>query len=276
MRYEVLAPAGELNAILPLIEAGADAVYVGLKGFSSRPSNADLSLDEIKTAVEICHSNNARLHVAINAGIQNDDVSVIRDSLLALQDCGVDAVILSDWGMLVKATKLLKTTEVHASTLLGVYNSQTVRILKKMGVTRVVLSTNLYIDEIIAIINDEPDIEYEIVADGGICFNDNRICELPHYLKDEEYCVGCKDEYCMNDNPDAAVSIGAKAISLAEIVQVFVELGIFSYKIEGRTVPYKYIVPRTKKLSEALKNTKVKKDTSSLHYFKRVNLEDRL
>ena len=273
MKYEVLAPAGEIDAILPLIEAGADAVYVGLKGFSSRPSNADLSLDEIKTAVDICHSNNARLHVAINAGIQNDDISVIQNNLLSLEKYGVDAVIISDWGMLYKSTQLLTNTEVHASTLLGVYNAKTVNILKKMGVNRVVLSTNLYIDEIIAIINDEPDMEYEIVADGGICFNDNRICELPHYLKENDYCVGCKDEYYRNDD---VVSIGSKSISLSEIIQVFVELGIFSYKIEGRTVPYKFIISRTKKLSEALKNIEVKKDTSSLHYFKRVNMGDRL
>lgn len=273
MKYEVLAPAGEIDAILPLIEAGADAIYVGLKGFSSRPSNADLSLDEIKTAVDICHSNNTRLHVAINAGIQNDDINVIQSNLLSLEKYGVDAVILSDWGMLYKSTQLLTKTEVHASTLLGVYNAKTVNLLKDMGVNRVVLSTNLYIDEIIAIMNAEPDMEYEIVADGGICFNDNRICELPHYLKENDYCVGCKDEYYRNDD---IVSIGSKSISLSEIVQIFVELGIFSYKIEGRTVPYKYIVSHTKKLSEALKNTEVKKDTSSLHYFKRINMGDRL
>lgn len=272
MKYEVLAPAGELNAILPLIEAGADAVYVGLKGFSSRPSNADLSLDEIKTAVDICHSNNTRLHVAINAGIQNDDISIVQNNFLSLEDYGVDAIIISDWGMLHKATQLLTTTEVHASTLLGVYNAKTVNVLKKMGVNRVVLSTNLYIDEIVSMINNEPSMEYEIVADGGICFNDNRICELPHYLKENDYCVGCKDEYYMNDNADVTVSIGSKSISLSEIIQVFVELGIFSYKIEGRTVPYKYIIPHTKKLSEALKNTEIKKDTSSLHYFEKVNL----
>ena len=273
MKYEVLAPAGEIDAILPLIEAGADAIYVGLKGFSFRPSNADLSLDEIKTAVDICHSNNTRLHVAINAGIKNDDINVIQSNLLSLEKYGVDAVILSDWGMLYRATQWLNETEVHASTLLGVYNAKTVSILKEMGVNRVVLSTNLYIDEIIAIMNAEPDMEYEIVADGGICFNDNRICELPHYLKEDEYCVGCKDEYYRNDE---IVSIGSKSISLSEIVQIFVELGIFSYKIEGRTVPYKYIVPHTKKLSEALKSTEVKKDTSSLHYFKRVNTRDQL
>lgn len=272
MRYEVLAPAGEINAILPLIEAGADAVYVGLKGYSSRPINADLSLDEIKIAVDICHDNNVKLYVAINAGIQNDDIGVMQENLILLEKYGVDAVIISDWGMIYKATKLLTTTEVHASTLLGVYNAKTVNILKKMGVTRVVLSTNLYIDEIIAIINSEPDVEYEIVADGGICFNDNRICELPHYFKENNYCVGCKDKYYINENANLAVSIGAKAISLSEIVQVFVELGIFSYKIEGRTVPHKYITSHIKKLSEALKNTQVKRDTSSLHYFKRVNM----
>lgn len=271
MNYEVLAPAGELNAIAPLIEAGAHAIYVGLKGFSSRHSNADLTMDEIRQAVNICHSNNARLHIAINGGIQNDNFNIIQNSLLTLEEYGVDAVIISDWGMLYKASKLLNATDVHASTLLGVYNAETVKLLKEMGVTRIVLSTNLYIDEIISIINKVPDMEYEIVADGGICFNDNRICELPHYMKDNEYCVGCRDVYYANDDTSASVSIGSKSISLSEIVQSFVELGVFSYKIEGRTVPYKYVLPRTRKLSEALKNVEIKKNISTLHYFKRIN-----
>lgn len=274
MNYEVLAPAGELNAILPLIEAGANAIYVGLKGYSSRPDGADLTIEEIEESVEICHTNRSRLHVAINAGITNDDFRVIQDSLSTLEKYGVDAVILSDWGMLKKATELLNTTEIHASTLLGIYNAEAVRILKTMGVTRVVLSTNLFMDEITAIISDVPDMEYEIVADGGICFNDNRICELPHYVKGSEYCVGCRNEYCMNDKTNTKVSIGSKAISLSEIVQAFAELGIISYKIEGRTVPYKYIVSHTKKLSEALKNIDIKKDVSTLHYFKRTNMGD--
>lgn len=271
MNYEVLAPAGTINAIEPLIEAGANAIYVGLKGFSSRPNNADFAIEEIKSAVEICHKEKVKLYVAINGGIENDNFTTVKKALHTLEEYKIDAVILSDWGMIRKASELLNTTEIHASTLLGVYNAKTVDILASMGVTRIVLSTNLFIDEIISIINNEPNIEYEIVADGGICFNDNRICELPHYIKANEYCVGCKEEYYTNNTK---VSIGSKTISLSEIIQIFCELGIFSYKIEGRTVPYNYIIPRTKKLSDALKNVKFNKNVSTLHYFKRINLED--
>ena len=68
-RYEVLAPAGELSAIVPLIDAGANAIYVGLNGFSSRPQSADFSIQDIITATKICHDNGVRLHVAINGCI---------------------------------------------------------------------------------------------------------------------------------------------------------------------------------------------------------------
>jgi len=274
MNYEVLAPAGELKAILPLIDAGANAIYVGLKGHSSRPARADLTLKEIENAVELCHANGARLHVAINGGIANDDFSEVKRSLSTLEKYGVDAVIISDWGMLKQASQLLNTTELHASTLLGVYNVETVRILKNMGVTRVVLSTNLFIDEIIAIMSGVPDMEYEIVADGGICYNDNRICELSHYVKESEYRVGCREAYYLNAESNTKVSIGSKAISLSEIIQAFAELGIISYKIEGRTIHYQDIIPHTRKLSEALKNTDIQKNVSALHYFKRTNMGD--
>lgn len=55
-RYEVLAPAGELNAIIPLIEAGENAIYVGLEGFSSRPQSADFTMKDIVVATQICHN----------------------------------------------------------------------------------------------------------------------------------------------------------------------------------------------------------------------------
>ena len=194
-RYEVLAPAGELNAIVPLIEAGANAIYVGLEGFSSRPQSADFTMKDIVVATQICHEMGIRLYVAINGCISEKVLYKVYEALKKLDDIGVDAIIIADWGVLKNANKCIKNAEIHASTLLGTYNARTIELLKKMRVTRVVLSTNLYIDEISCIINSVPDMEYEIVADGGICFNDNRICELPHANSSENYTVYCRERY---------------------------------------------------------------------------------
>ena len=269
-KYEILAPAGEIEAVFPLIEAGANAIYVGLEGLSSRPKSSDLSIEEIESALHVCHQNNVRLHIAINGCISEDNLDKVYNKLKVLDRIGVDAVIIADWGILSKASLLMKNTELHASTLLGTYNSHTIRCLKNMGINRVVLSTNLYIDEIASIINSVPDMEYEIVADGGICFNDNRICELPHINDGADYTVFCRKPYFLyyNNTTVTANRIAARQISSSEIIDLYLELGVTSYKIEGRTVDYHYILPRVKKLKQAIDEASLRKHSiySTLHY----------
>ncbi len=268
--YEVLAPAGELAAIEFLINAGANAIYVGLDGFSSRPQSADFTVQDIESAAKICHQHDVRLHVAINGCISEQRVAVVYDKLKELDKIGVDAFIIADWGVLAKASLFVERAELHASTLLGAYNTRTIRYLKSIGVTRTVLSTNLYLDEIATIVNSVHDMEFEIVADGGICFNDNRICELIHKNDRADYTVYCRQSYNLHHGDEIAPAnrIAAKQISSSEVVDMYLELGILSFKIEGRTVDYRYIVPRVKKLRDALEKAAVHDHSicSTLHY----------
>lgn len=269
-RYEVLAPAGELLAIQPLIDSGANAIYVGLEGFSSRPRSADLSIRDIGVVTKLCHEQGIRLHVAINGCISEQRVAFVYHKLKELDEIGVDAIIIADWGVLAKAASYVKNAEIHASTLLGAYNARTIKCLKSMGVSRTVLSTNLYMDEIASIVNSVPDMEFEIVADGGICFNDNRICELPHTNEGANYTVYCRHSYELHCGTSIAPAnrIAAKQISSHEVIDLYLELGILSFKIEGRTVNYQHIVPRVKRLREALENASVRDHdiSSTLHY----------
>lgn len=268
--YEVLAPAGKLEGVQPLIDAGANAIYVGLDGLSSRPQSADFSLEDITRAVEICHQHNVRLNVALNGCVSEKDIRCVYEKLNKLDEIEVDGIIIADWGVLAKAPMFVKKAEIHASTLLGVYNAQTIVYLKKMGVKRTVLSTNLYLDEMAAIVNSVPDMEYEIVADGGICFNDNRICELPHTNEGKNYKVYCRQAYDLKqrDKQSRANRIAAKQISSSEVIDLYLEMGIFSFKIEGRTVDYNHIVPRVKKLRESLDRAATRNHSvySTLHY----------
>lgn len=273
-QYEILAPAGRPEAIAPLIDAGADAIYVGLSEFSSRPFSADFTIEEIKDAVKICHERNVALHIAINGCIRETKLDEIRSMLSDLDNIGVDAVILADWGLLSIAKSLIKHTPIHASTLLGTYNVETVRFLKQLGVSRVVMSTNIYIDEIATIINSVPDMEYEIVADGGICFNDNRICELPHKNDHQKYTVYCRLPYELkvDHQSKSANPIHADSICSNDVLLMYLQLGVYSFKIEGRTVDVKYIAPRVKRMKEAAERLKNKdsENYSALHYISRM------
>lgn len=237
MDIEILAPLGDVSYTEKLIKAGANALYAGLKNFSSRPSFSDLTMDEVEMAKEICHRNHVKLYVAINACISHVNQDEVKDAIVALDSIGIDAIILSDFGMIEYAGNIVKNCAIHASTLLGVYNTQTVMVLKNMGVKRIIFSTNLYLDEMSKMVESNPDLEYEFVAAGGICFNDNKQCELPHIYQNGMYDVFCRKEYSLIDNGSvkAARTIAGEHIASAEIARLYIELGIKSFKIEGRT-----------------------------------------
>ncbi len=279
-RYEVLAPCGAREGILPIIEAGADAIYVGTGALSSRPSSSDFSMEDIKRGLEECHRHGVKLNVAINGAVSDQRLDFFCQQMEALDALGVDALILADWGALHLAQTLVTHAELHASTLLGTYQCESVRQLADMGVRRTVLSTGLYLDEISSIIRGVPEMEFELVADGGICFNDNRICELPHAGENADYAVYCRKPYHLYKDgrcTGQAPPISAKQIECHEMLDLYLELGIYSFKIEGRTVPYPYILPRVKRLKEGLQRCAHHdhERASTLHYISRMAVRGR-
>lgn len=277
-RYEILAPAGKLEAIKPLCEAGADAIYVGLYGYSSRPSSADLTLSQINEAAEICHTYNVRLHVAVNSCVGNNEFPELIEQLYKIENGGTDAVIIADWGILAQASKIMARTQIHASTLLGVYNAETVRYLQKMGCTRVVFSSNLYLDEMLSIINAVPDMEYELIAGGGICLNDNRLCGLPHIVCEGEFRVFCREQYVLlhKDIQKTGPRLHASAVDIASVITMMLEAGIYSFKIEGRTNDYhhvckvvNFLADSARQAADRYESQNGKADLSTIHYIRR-------
>lgn len=271
MDVEILAPLGDVSYAEKIIKAGANAVYVGLKNYSSRPSFSDLTMDEIKTAIDVCHKNGVKIYVAINACISHVNQDDVKSAITELDNISVDALILSDFGIIEYACNIVKNSEIHASTLLGVYNTQTVNVLKSMGVKRIIFSTNLYLDEMSKMIEANPQLDYEFVAAGGICFNDNRQCELPHAYKNNTYEVYCRKQYYLKTDGDKqeARSIAGKHIASAEIAQLYIELGIKSFKIEGRTENVEKIVDLIKRFKECIDSI-VPNSQSYGHYINRI------
>jgi putative protease len=191
----------------------------------------------------------------------------------------VDALIVGDLGLLHYLKGIGNTLPVHASTLLGIYNAEAIRLLKdEYGVTRIVLNTNLYVDEIADLHVLCPDVELELIAHGGVCFNDNRRCRQPHYLFEGEFCVGCKQLYETHEDgqqliqlqpvspvasqvrwpeepPQGERLIWSPEIDLSAILWLFIKIGVISFKIEGRTRSTEYIKMSTTKMREAVDRT---------------------
>ncbi len=277
-KYEILAPAGTTDSVLPMIEAGADALYVGMKGFSSRPSQTDLTLDQIRWTLEQCHDRGIKLYVAVNVSISEHNLDQVIENIFRLDEMKADAVILSDLGLIRYFSDKLKYAALHASTLLGAYNLETVRMLKRFRVKRIILCANLYLDEMMAIINAVPDMEYELVAEGGTCFNDIRQCLLPHTFINGEHRLFCRDDYRLTeegmDRP--AKPICEYACKAAEVLGIYMGMGITSFKVEGRTVPYQQRLPMVKRLKTYIEAfEKEGPPRAYMHYISRTDREVR-
>ncbi len=251
---EILAPVGRLCDLEQIIEAGADAVYFGLKGFSARPQEADLDLEELKIARQITQKKHIKMYVAINATILDSHLDVLMDKLSLLDEIGTDALILSDLGLINYIAKKNLKTSIHISTLAGVYNVDAIELLVSLGAERIILSSDLFVDEIAELIEQYPNIEFEIVADGGVCFNSNRQCLLPHVSTMEDYSVYCQKEYNLKKNGEIlgeAKRIGNCPAAIHRTMGVYIGLGVKSFKIEGRTNPLWYILKRVGEMKES-------------------------
>lgn len=254
IQCEILAPAGRLSDIEPLIAAGADAIYVGLFGFSSRPKSSDFRIEEIEEALKRIHAHGKKLYVATNAAIADEMLDSLYASIAHLDEIGVDALIIADYGVLWKAAGIVRHAELHVSTLTGIYNAENIKWLLQNGVKRVILSSDLYLDEIQDIIDRYPQLDYEIVADGGVCFNSNRQCLLPHVGEFEKYSVFCQHQYTVYDGQAElrpARRIGNCPAKLHRTMGLYLAMGIFSFKVEGRTNQLDYIVKRIEQMRES-------------------------
>ena len=123
-----------------------------------------------------------------------------------------------------------------------------------MGVTRIILSSDLLINEIADLMEYNDSLEFEIVADGGVCFNSNRQCLLPHVSTMESFFVYCQSEYLLAENGTVIKQgkrIGNCPSKIHVTLGIYLGLGITSYKIEGRTNPLWYVVQRIKDMKKS-------------------------
>lgn len=271
---EILAPLGKLEYLDKIIESGADAVYAGVSGLSSRPESADLSIEEFKQAIRYAHSKGCKVYAALNACIPQRKIS---DAVLIaekLDRMGADAIILAEYGIIPILAEQLNHSKIHASTLLGVYNSETIELLKRYGVSRIVLSSDMFIDEMAELIRRNNDVEYEIIAAGGICYQCNRQCRLPHGIWNGQYHVACQNQYELLEEGEkvgVAHKIGAPSVRLYTALGLYCAMGISSFKIEGRTNRSEDVCQRIDELNGArgFLNTRQKEMAGYLHYVSR-------
>lgn len=250
-RVELLAPAGNFSKLKTAIYFGADAVYIGGKDFSLRALSDNFTDDEILSAVEYAHARNVKIYVTVNIFAKNSDFEKAEKYFRFLSRAKVDAVLITDIGLIDLCKEVAPDLPVHLSTQANTLNKYAVRAWKNYGAERVVLARELSVREIKEIHEFNPEIELETFAHGAMCISYSGRCLLSNYLNGRDAnrgdCVqACRwnyeirekskdgEYYPIEEDDKGAYILNSKDLNMINYIGDLVSAGVSSLKIEGR------------------------------------------
>jgi len=247
---ELLAPAGDLERLKIAFIYGADAVYIGGPLLGLRANAINFTFEEIKEACLYAHNINKKVYVTVNIVMHNKEISEVEEYLKKLEECNVDALIISDPAILEMA--LYKTKlEVHLSTQQSTLNYETCQFWKEMGVKRIVLARETTKEEIKEI-KEKVDIEIECFIHGAMCAGISGRCVMSNFLTARDANRGGCSQICrwdfdlLDENKkhlkgEKEFTFCTKDLSMLKYIPDMIDLGIKSFKIEGRMRSIYYI-----------------------------------
>ena len=254
---ELLAPAGNMEKCKMALIYGADAIYLGGNKFGLRAFAANFSMSEIKEAVEFAHNLGKKVYVTVNIFAHNEDIAELPEYLLSLEEAGVDALLISDFGVWSIARQVVPDMALHVSTQANTCNWAAVEAWKNLGAERVVLARELSIAEI-SEIDKKCDVELEVFVHGAMCISYSGRCYLSSYLTGRDGNRGecaqvCRWNYKLveENRPDQEFPIeedergtyimNSKDLCLLDLIPELAEAGVDSLKIEGRMKSVHYV-----------------------------------
>lgn len=245
-KIELLSPAKDLTCGVEAIRHGADAVYIGAPKFGARAA-AGNTLDDIRALCEYAHLYDARIYVALNTILKDDELPEAERLIRQLYDVGTDALIVQDMGI----TRLdLPPIPLHASTQTDNRTPEKVKFLEKAGFTQVVLARELSLDEIREI-RRETTVPLEVFVHGALCVSYSGQCYLSAALSGRSANRGecaqyCRLPYTMVDAEGKEIASGKHLLSLKDMnrsaeLEALLDAGVSSLKIEGRLKEASYV-----------------------------------
>ena len=260
---ELLAPAGDFEKMQFAYLYGADAIYCGGQNFSLRANAKNFSLSELKEASLYAHSLNKKIYVTVNIIFHDEDLDGLEEYLKYLDSINIDGIIASDIVVIKLCKELNLSLSVCLSTQASTLNSRAVKFWQDLGVTRVVLAREASKEDIERI--RKTGIEIETFIHGAMCTSFSGKCVLSNYMTNRDSNRGgcaqiCRWEFSCKNKPE--LTIMPKDLNMVSFIKDEIDLGIASFKIEGRmrsiyyvsTVLYCY----RKMIDAALNNTLTK------------------
>ncbi len=251
-RPEVLAPAGDMEKLRFAVAYGADAVYLAGKAFGMRTASGNFTPEEMNEAVQYCHARGVKVYVTVNTLPRDEEMLQLPSYLSALDEIGVDALILADLGVLMLAKRYAPHCEIHISTQTSIVNAQAAVAWHELGASRVVLARELTLEQIAYIRKNTPKtLELEAFVHGAMCMAYSGRCMLSQYLAGRDANRGncaqpCRwgyrvvEEYRPNEympieeDEHGTYIFNSKDMNMLPYVDQVAKAGIDSLKIEGR------------------------------------------
>ena len=248
---ELLAPAGNFEKLKTAIYYGADAVYLGGKAFSLRAQADNFTSEEILKAVEYAHEKNVKIYVTVNIFARNYDFEQAAEYFKFLQSAKVDAVLITDVGLIRLCKEVAPKLKIHLSTQANTLNKYAVKFWSEMGVERVVVAREISLDEIKEISEFCPEVQIEAFIHGAMCISYSGRCLLSNYFNGRDgnrgECVqACRwqyelrekskegEFYPIEEDERGTYILNSKDLNMMEHISKMVKSGIVSFKIEGR------------------------------------------
>lgn len=240
-KLEILAPSGDWDSFSTAINNGADAVYLGLGEFNARAKSTYFTTQNIRETVEYAHLFGVKVYVTINTLVKDEEMQNFLNLVRVCVDAKVDAFIVQDYGCAYILKQNFKNIVLHASTQMGIHNVAGAKIAKKMGFSRVVLSREVKLQDIIAI-KEQTGLEIEYFVQGALCVAFSGNCYFSALNHNQSGNRGkclqlCRLPYSayIDDKPVGnGYLLSARDLCLLPNLKELIDAGVQSFKIEGR------------------------------------------
>lgn len=250
-KLELLAPAGNFSKLKTAVYYGADAVYIGGKSFSLRAFSDNFTDEEIVEAVKFAHGKNVKIYVTVNIFAKNSDFEKAAEYFRFLERAKVDAVLITDVGLISLCKKVAPELKIHLSTQANTLNKYAVKFWGELGLERVVLARELSLSEIKEISEFNPETQLEAFVHGAMCISYSGRCLLSNYFNGRDAnrgeCVqACRWQYELREKSKngeffpieederGSYILNSKDLNMIEHIDEMAEAGVCSLKIEGR------------------------------------------
>ena len=254
--FEILAPVGAQEQLKAAVRSGANAVYLGVDNFNARRNADNFTAENLRDAVKYCRLRDVKVFVTLNTLIFDKEIDRLYKTVTAIAESGAGAVIVQDFATVRAVKEICPDMPLHASTQMAVHNVAGAKFLEEMGFSRIVLARELSLNEM-KMIRESVNAELEVFVHGAHCMSTSGNCYLSAMLGERSgnrgLCAqGCRLNWTNTHGREYALSL--KDMSYLDNIKDLMEIGIDSFKIEGRMKRPEYVAAAVSSLKKAINN----------------------